>query len=112
MLPLVAQPDSKACSASCTVLHDDKQRGFSYISFQGLPLQLLFHHHEEPRSRNLVSEYEDNYNRRGCNTVLPALRVWNGHKLTWIPQKSDFPILGSFWHYLFHQMEHGAVVNT
>ncbi|KFO85023.1 Uncharacterized protein C1orf158 [Buceros rhinoceros silvestris] len=60
---------------------------------EGLPLQLLFTHHEEPRSRNLVSEYDDNYNRHGYNTVLPALRTWNGHKLTWIPQKSDFPVL-------------------
>ncbi|KFP58177.1 Uncharacterized protein C1orf158, partial [Cathartes aura] len=48
---------------------------------------------EEPRSRNLVSEYDDKYNRRGYNPVLPLLRSWNGRKFAWIPQKSDFPIL-------------------
>ncbi|XP_074017544.1 cilia- and flagella-associated protein 107 [Numenius arquata] len=60
---------------------------------KGLPIQHFFTHHEEPRSRNLVSEYDDKYNRHGYNPVLPPLRSWNGHKLSWIPQKSDFPIL-------------------
>uniref|UniRef100_A0A663DLR1 Cilia and flagella associated protein 107 n=2 Tax=Aquila chrysaetos chrysaetos TaxID=223781 RepID=A0A663DLR1_AQUCH len=61
--------------------------------FEGLPMQHFFTHHEEPRSRNLVSEYDDKYNRHGYNPVLPPLRSWNGRKFAWIPQKSDFPIL-------------------
>ncbi|XP_009323571.1 PREDICTED: uncharacterized protein C1orf158 homolog [Pygoscelis adeliae] len=61
--------------------------------FEGLPIQHLFTHHEEPRSRNLVSEYDDKYNRHGYNPVLPPLRSWNGRKFAWIPQKTDFPIL-------------------
>ncbi|KAM6236840.1 cilia- and flagella-associated protein 107 [Spheniscus humboldti] len=61
--------------------------------FEGLPMQHLFTHHEEPRSRNLVSEYDDKYNRHGYNPVLPPLRSWNGRKFAWIPQKTDFPIL-------------------
>ncbi|KFV57704.1 Uncharacterized protein C1orf158, partial [Gavia stellata] len=60
---------------------------------EGLPMQHFFTHHEEPRSRNLVSEYDDKYNRHGYNPVLPPLRSWNGRKFAWIPQKSDFPIL-------------------
>ncbi|XP_025929833.1 uncharacterized protein C1orf158 homolog [Apteryx rowi] len=59
----------------------------------GLPKQHFFSHHEEPSSRNLVSEHDDNYNRHGHNTLLPPLRRWNGRKLAWIPEKSDFPIL-------------------
>ncbi|XP_008937123.1 PREDICTED: uncharacterized protein C1orf158 homolog, partial [Merops nubicus] len=59
----------------------------------GLPLQHLFTHHEEPRTRNLVSEYDDKYNRHGYNPLLPPLRHWNGHRLAWVPQKNDFPIL-------------------
>uniref|UniRef100_A0A8C4KRY4 Chromosome 1 open reading frame 158 n=1 Tax=Dromaius novaehollandiae TaxID=8790 RepID=A0A8C4KRY4_DRONO len=78
---------------NCCGITDDKQHGFIYISFQGLPKQHFFTHHEEPSSRNLVSEYDDNYNRHGHNTLLPALRRWNGRKLAWIPEKSDFPIL-------------------
>uniref|UniRef100_U3J4Z4 Cilia and flagella associated protein 107 n=1 Tax=Anas platyrhynchos platyrhynchos TaxID=8840 RepID=U3J4Z4_ANAPP len=61
--------------------------------YEGLPAQHFFTHHEEPRSRNLVSEYDDKYNRHGYDPLLPPLRTWNGRKLAWIPQKSDFPIL-------------------
>ncbi|KAK2521622.1 hypothetical protein Q9233_010866 [Columba guinea] len=71
----------------------DNQQRFIYVSFQGLPLQYLFTHHDEPRSRYLVSEYDDKYNRHGYNPVLPPLRTWNGRRLSWIPQKSDFPII-------------------
>uniref|UniRef100_A0A8B9CT43 Cilia and flagella associated protein 107 n=1 Tax=Anser brachyrhynchus TaxID=132585 RepID=A0A8B9CT43_9AVES len=60
---------------------------------RGLPAQHFFTHHEEPRSRNLVSEYEDKYNRHSYDPALPPLRGWNGRKLAWIPQKPDFPIL-------------------
>ncbi|XP_065552904.1 cilia- and flagella-associated protein 107 [Lathamus discolor] len=59
---------------------------------EGLPRQHYFTHHEEPRSRNLVSEYDDKYNRHSYNPVLPPLRKWSGPKSSWIPQKSDFPI--------------------
>uniref|UniRef100_A0A669R521 Alpha/beta hydrolase fold-3 domain-containing protein n=1 Tax=Phasianus colchicus TaxID=9054 RepID=A0A669R521_PHACC len=61
--------------------------------YEGLPAQHFFTHHEEPRSRHLVSEYEDNYNRHGYVPFLPPLRSWNGRKFAWVPQKSDFPIL-------------------
>ncbi|KFQ93856.1 Uncharacterized protein C1orf158, partial [Nipponia nippon] len=60
---------------------------------EGLPMQHFFTHHDEPRSRNLVSEYDDKYNRHGYNPVLPPCHSWNGRKFAWIPQKSDFPIL-------------------
>ncbi|KFP27902.1 Uncharacterized protein C1orf158, partial [Colius striatus] len=60
---------------------------------EGLPTQHFFNHHEEPRSRNLVSEYDDNYNRHSYNPMLPPRCIWNGHKLAWVPKKSDFPIL-------------------
>ncbi|CAM4653087.1 unnamed protein product, partial [Lepidochelys olivacea] len=58
----------------------------------GLPKQHLFMHHEEPNNRNLVTQYDDHYNRHGYNPVLPPLRRWNGQKLAWLPEKSDFPI--------------------
>nr|XP_013795492.1 PREDICTED: uncharacterized protein C1orf158 homolog [Apteryx mantelli mantelli] len=49
---------------------------------EGLPKQHFFSHHEEPSSRNLVSEHDDNYNRHGHNTLLPPLRRWNGQPPT------------------------------
>ncbi|XP_054031660.1 cilia- and flagella-associated protein 107 [Dryobates pubescens] len=70
-----------------------REDGFLHISFQGLPMQCIFTHHEEPRSRHFVSEYEDEYNRRCYDPVAPPLRTWNGRKLSWVPQKADFPIL-------------------
>nr|XP_013043335.2 protein CFAP107 isoform X2 [Anser cygnoides] len=74
--------------------------------YEGLPAQHFFTHHEEPRSRNLVSEYEDKYNRHSYDPALPPLRSWNGRKLAWIPQKPDFPILekGEKKPVLFHNM--------
>ncbi|KFP45739.1 Uncharacterized protein C1orf158, partial [Chlamydotis macqueenii] len=72
---------------------DETLRRTMTEKYEGLPIQLLFSHHEEPRSRNLVSEYDDKYSRHGYNSALPPLRSWNGRKFSWVPQKSDFPIL-------------------
>lgn len=88
----------KSMSSHLNATWKDNQERFIYVSFQGLPPQYLFTHHDEPRSRYLVSEYEDKYNRHGYNPVLPPLRTWNGRRLSWIPQKSDFPIIGRFGH--------------
>ncbi|XP_048681068.2 arylacetamide deacetylase-like 3 isoform X2 [Caretta caretta] len=71
----------------------------------GLPKQHLFMHHEEPNNRNLVTQYDDHYNRHGYNPVLPPLRRWNGQKLAWLPEKSDFPIFEPPTNYgLFEQL--------
>ncbi|XP_074704298.1 cilia- and flagella-associated protein 107 [Strix aluco] len=61
--------------------------------FEGLPVQHFFTHHDEPRSRNLVSEYDDKYNRHGYNPVLLPLHSRNKRKFAWIPKKADHPIL-------------------
>ncbi|XP_015737830.1 uncharacterized protein C1orf158 homolog [Coturnix japonica] len=61
--------------------------------YEGLPAQHFFTHHDEPRHRNFVSEYEDNYNRYGYAPFLPPLRTWDKHRIAWVPQKPDFPIL-------------------
>ncbi|XP_009964697.2 uncharacterized protein C1orf158 homolog [Tyto alba] len=60
---------------------------------EGLPMQHFFTHHDEPRSRNLVSEYDDKYNRHGYSPVLLPLHSGNECKFAWIPQKSDCPVL-------------------
>uniref|UniRef100_A0A8C3SS54 Chromosome 1 open reading frame 158 n=1 Tax=Chelydra serpentina TaxID=8475 RepID=A0A8C3SS54_CHESE len=78
---------------------------FLQIPVYGLPKQHLFTHHEEPSHRNLVTQYDDHYNRHGYNPVLPPLRKWNGQKLAWLPEKSDFPIFEPPTNYgLFEQL--------
>uniref|UniRef100_A0A8C0QII2 Cilia and flagella associated protein 107 n=1 Tax=Chelonoidis abingdonii TaxID=106734 RepID=A0A8C0QII2_CHEAB len=72
---------------------------------RGLPKQHLFMHHEELNNRNLVTQYDDHYNRHGYNPVLPPLRRWNGQKLAWLPEKSDFPVFEPPTNYgLFEQL--------
>ncbi|XP_021273356.1 uncharacterized protein C1orf158 homolog [Numida meleagris] len=72
---------------------EQRLRAIMMKKYEGLPAQLFFTHHEEPRSRHLVSEYEDHYNRHRYDPSLPPLCRWNGRKLAWVPQKPDFPIL-------------------
>ncbi|XP_056409885.1 cilia- and flagella-associated protein 107 [Hyla sarda] len=55
---------------------------------EGLPGRHLLTHHEDPASRHLVSHYDDHYRRRSS---LPPLRSWDGNRLLWAPEKSDFP---------------------
>ncbi|XP_072465021.1 cilia- and flagella-associated protein 107 isoform X2 [Notamacropus eugenii] len=60
---------------------------------EGLPYNQLMTHHEEPKHRNLISTYDDHFNRHGYNPALPPIRCWNGQKLVWLPEKSDFSLL-------------------
>ncbi|XP_038188255.1 uncharacterized protein C1orf158 homolog isoform X2 [Arvicola amphibius] len=60
---------------------------------KGLPYKHLITHHQEPSHRYLISTYDDHYNRHSYNPGVPALRSWNGQKLLWLPEKSDFPLL-------------------
>lgn len=64
------------------------------LSLQGLPYKHLITHHQEPSHRHLISTYDDHYNRHNYNPGLPPRRAWSGHKLLWLPEKSDFPLLG------------------
>ncbi|MEE6483507.1 hypothetical protein FKM82_013575 [Ascaphus truei] len=58
---------------------------------KGLPSQHLLSHHGEPKSKHLVSLYDDHFLRHG-NSSLPPLRSWDGRCLAWIPERSDYPI--------------------
>ena len=66
------------------------------LSFQGLPYKHLITHHQEPSQRYLISTYDDHYNRHNYHPGLPELRTWNRHKLLWLPEKADFPLLSIF----------------
>ncbi|XP_021525596.1 cilia- and flagella-associated protein 107 isoform X2 [Aotus nancymaae] len=73
---------------------------------KGLPYKHLITHHQEPPHRYLISTYDDHYNRHGYNPGLPPLRTWNGQKLLWLPEKSDYPLLAPPTNYgLFEQLK-------
>ncbi|KAJ7306536.1 hypothetical protein JRQ81_009897 [Phrynocephalus forsythii] len=59
----------------------------------GLPKKYILTHLEESKQQHLVTQYDDQYNRHGYNSSLPPLRKWNGHKMAWIPEKSDYPLV-------------------
>uniref|UniRef100_A0A8I3X5E8 Cilia and flagella associated protein 107 n=1 Tax=Callithrix jacchus TaxID=9483 RepID=A0A8I3X5E8_CALJA len=75
---------------------DQISRWYGKRKVEGLPYKHLITHHQEPPHRYLISTYDDHYNRHGYNPGLPPLRTWNGQKLLWLPEKSDYPLLGTF----------------
>ncbi|OBS73860.1 hypothetical protein A6R68_15597, partial [Neotoma lepida] len=72
---------------------DHVSRWYGKRRGEGLPFKHLITHHQEPSHRYLISTYDDHYNRHSYNPGVPALRTWNGQKLLWLPEKSDFPLL-------------------
>ncbi|XP_045439394.1 uncharacterized protein C1orf158 homolog isoform X2 [Pipistrellus kuhlii] len=60
---------------------------------KGLPYKHLITHHQEPSHYHLISTYDDHYNRHNYNPGLPVHRTWNRHKLLWLPEKNDCPLL-------------------
>lgn len=72
---------------------DHISRWYGKRRVEGLPYKHLITHHQEPSHRYLISTYDDHYNRHNYNPGVPALRTWNGQKLLWLPEKSDFPLL-------------------
>ncbi|KAK7811146.1 hypothetical protein U0070_016086, partial [Myodes glareolus] len=72
---------------------DHISRWYGKRRVEGLPYKHLITHHQEPSHRYLISTYDDHYNRHSYNPGVPALRTWNGQKLLWLPEKSDFPLL-------------------
>ncbi|XP_037674659.1 uncharacterized protein C1orf158 homolog isoform X2 [Choloepus didactylus] len=73
---------------------------------KGLPYKHLITHHQEPSNRYLISLYDDNYNRHNYNPGLPPRRTWNGQKLLWLPEKTDFPLLAPPTNYgLYEQLK-------
>ena len=63
---------------------------------EGLGKENLFYHHGNRYSNNMISWYDEQFNKRereGPNK-LPELRQWDSHRLAWLPEKSDHPIQG------------------
>jgi len=67
------------------------------IRNDGLGKELLFYHHGNRYSNNMISWYDEHYNKRERdeNNRLPELRHWDSKKLAWVPEKTDYPIQGA-----------------
>ncbi|XP_002925635.1 uncharacterized protein C1orf158 homolog [Ailuropoda melanoleuca] len=85
---------------------DQISRWYGKRRIEGLPYKHLITHHQEPSHRHLISTYDDHYNRHNYNPGLPPRRAWSGHKLLWLPEKSDFPLLAPPTNYgLYEQLQ-------
>ncbi|XP_045714379.1 uncharacterized protein C1orf158 homolog [Phyllostomus hastatus] len=73
---------------------------------EGLPYKHIFTHHQEPSHCHLISTYDDHYNRHNYNPGLASRRSWDKHKLQWLPERSDFPLLAPPTNYgLYEQLK-------
>ncbi|XP_003413206.1 cilia- and flagella-associated protein 107 [Loxodonta africana] len=85
---------------------DQISRWYGKRRVEGLPYRHLITHHQEPSHRCLISTYDDHYNRHNYNPDLPLHRSWSGHKLLWLPEKADFPLLAPPTNYgLYEQLK-------
>ncbi|KAI8500359.1 PREDICTED: uncharacterized protein C1orf158 homolog [Branchiostoma belcheri] len=63
---------------------------------EGLPKSLVFDHHGKHYSNNMISWYDQQFNKRELDEgTLPKLRSWDSHRLAWAPEKSDYPLQGN-----------------
>lgn len=64
---------------------------------EGLPQELIFHHHGNRYARNLVTWYDEDYNGRYKEKKLPELRTWTSKHVSWLPEKSDIHVQGIYY---------------
>ncbi|KAF6344106.1 hypothetical protein mRhiFer1_001782 [Rhinolophus ferrumequinum] len=85
---------------------DQISRWYTKRRVEGLPYKHLITHNQEPSHCHLISSYDDHYNRHNYNPGLPPCRAWSGHKLLWLPEKADFPLLAPPTNYgLYEQLK-------
>ncbi|XP_033108747.1 uncharacterized protein C1orf158 homolog [Anneissia japonica] len=73
---------------------DVMTRRSAMLQNEGLPNALIFNHHGNHYSNNMISLYDEHYNKKEREPMdrLPSLRHWDSHTLSWVPEKSDHPI--------------------
>ena len=69
---------------------------------QGLSADHVFGHHGKAYSNNMITIYDEYYNRRERpgNQKFPDRRSWNSKTMLWAPEKIDYPLQGIvlIWH--------------
>lgn len=68
----------------------------TYYSYPGLPQHLVFGHHGKAYSNNMITIYDEYYNRRPRpeGQKFPETRDWNSKTMRWSPEKIDYPLQG------------------
>lgn len=64
------------------------------LNNEGLPGDLFFRHHGKAYDDMLITMYDEHYNGRWRENCLPALRKWDSQTLSWLPERSDYPLRG------------------
>ncbi|RDD39114.1 Uncharacterized protein C1orf158-like protein [Trichoplax sp. H2] len=60
----------------------------------GLNKQQIFFHHGKKYNDNMISYYDQVYNKRDLEHI-PTNRRWDLKRIAWLPEKSDVPIYGN-----------------
>ena len=57
----------------------------------------IFGHHGKAYCNNLISLYDEYYNKRErpSTQAFPPTRSWDAKTMTWIPEKIDHPLQGT-----------------
>ena len=74
-----------------TVVPETTTRRRMMMSNEGLSKNMLFTHHGRRYMNNTMSLYDQEFNHRRHKTVP---RAWDRHRLAWLPEASDHPVLG------------------
>ncbi len=76
---------------------------FSIISFslQGLNKDLLFRHHGDRYNNNMISMYDQQFNRK----YGMGGRAWDRNRLSWLPEVSDHPMQGNVESYYMYFLQ-------
>ncbi|XP_070561522.1 cilia- and flagella-associated protein 107-like [Ptychodera flava] len=76
---------------------DVMTRRAAMMQNEGLGSHHIFAHHGNRYSNNMISWYDEHYNKRERDekNKLPELRHWDSHQLSWVPEKTDYPIQGA-----------------
>ncbi|XP_004607319.3 cilia- and flagella-associated protein 107 [Sorex araneus] len=72
---------------------DQVSRWYGKRKNEGLPYKHVMEQRQGPPHGHLISSYDDHYNRHNYNPGQPLCRVWNRHTNTWVPERSDRPLL-------------------
>ena len=75
--------------------HTIRRRGLKQND--GMGHKFLFNHHGNAYDNYYITLYDEIYNRRERkppNMQFPEQRSWNGDKLAWVPEKTDYPLKG------------------
>lgn len=64
----------------------------------GLSKDMIFGHHGKAYSNNMITMYDEYYNKRERPETqrFPESRAWNSKTMEWVPEKTDYPLQGVF----------------